>query len=100
MQAYGKSSVGLYTATDGKDDLQYLTSQFEAYHCFKVFPCFDQPSIKAKMQLVVTCQEEWVAVSNGIETVYKYSDNKKGKHILERHGADWFLDFYEKEDRV
>ena len=49
INAYGKSSVGLYTCTDAKDDLQYLTSQFEAFHCQKVFPCFDQPSVRAKM---------------------------------------------------
>ena len=100
MTPYNKNSVGLYTFTDSKDDLQYLVSQFEAFHCFRVFPCFDQPSLKAKMQLIVTCPSEWNAVSNGIEKRYEYSANKKGQHILDRYNIQWFLDFYEKETEV
>jgi len=100
LSAYNKNSVGLYTFTDSKDDLQYLTSQFEAFHCFRVFPCFDQPSIKAKMTLTVTCPKDWSPVSNGIETRYEYSDNKKGQHVVERNNMQWFFDFYDKEQEV
>jgi aminopeptidase N len=38
---YNKNRVGLHTFTDLKDQQQYLYSQFEAFHCFRVFPCFD-----------------------------------------------------------
>jgi len=100
LSAYNKNSVGLHTFTDSKDDLQYLTSQFEAFHCFRVFPCFDQPSIKAKMTLTVTCPKDWSPVSNGIETRYEYSDNKKGQHVVERNNMQWFFDFYDKEQEV
>ena len=100
LTPYNKNSVGLYTFTDSKDDLQYLTSQFEAFHCFRVFPCFDQPSLKAKMSLIVTCPSEWSAVSNGIERRYEYSANKKGQHVIDRYNLQWFLDFYEKETEV
>ena len=73
MTPYNKNSIGLYTFTDSKDDLQYLVSQFEAFHCFRVFPSFDQPSIKAKMSLTISCPKDWQAVSNGIETRYEYT---------------------------
>ena len=38
---YNKNRTGLHSYTDAKDNLQYLYSQFEVYHAFKVFPCFD-----------------------------------------------------------
>lgn len=64
-----------------------------------MFPCFDQPDLKAKMQLTVTCPKFWQAVSNSIET--RYDDaTKTGKKILERHGIEWFLAFYEDQESV
>ena len=95
VNAYGKSSVGLYTSTDSKDELQYLTSQMEAYHCFKVFPCFDQPGLKAKMQLTVIAPKDWHAISNSIEQRFELSENESGKHVIERNNLQWMLDFYD-----
>lgn len=48
------------------------------------------------MSLIVLCPQDWQAVSNSIETRYTYSDeDKKGAHILERAGIEWFTHFYE-----
>ena len=52
---YQKNRTGLHQFIDQADGEQYLYSQFEAFHCNRVFPCFDQPSLKAKMSLCVTC---------------------------------------------
>lgn len=41
MNAYNKNSTGMHTFTDLKDNLQYLYSQCEAFHCFRIFPVFD-----------------------------------------------------------
>ena len=68
---YQQNRTGLHQFIDSADNEQYLYSQFEAYHCFRVFPCFDQPSLKAKMTLSVLCPQEWVTVSNGIDTRYE-----------------------------
>ena len=77
---------------DSSDNQQYLYSQFEAFHCFRVFPCFDQPDLKAKMSLIVLCPTDWRAVSNSIETRYNLRDaENSGRHILERAGIEWFL---------
>lgn len=99
MSKYGTTSVGLHTYTDKADNLQYLYSQFEAFHCLKVFPVFDQPNLKAKMTLNVTTPVEWNAASNGIERRYANA-NKEGRKILERHGIQWFLDFYDDVNAV
>lgn len=70
LNNYNTNRVGLHTYTDTSDQRQYLYSQFEAFHCFRVFPVFDQPNLKAKMSLAVTCPDDWSAVSNSIETRY------------------------------
>jgi len=54
--------------------------------------------MKAKMSLIVLCPTEWRAVSNSIEQRYELSDaENSGRHILERAGIDWFLNFYDDE---
>ena len=44
---------------DGK---QYIYTQFEAYYANRVFACFDQPDLKAKMRLYVVSPSEWKKV--------------------------------------
>lgn len=91
----------MHTFTDSADQQQYLYSQFEAFHCFRVFPCFDQPDLKAKMSLIVLCPKDWRAVSNAIEKRYQLTDaENSGRHVLERAGIEWFLAFYDTEDEV
>jgi virulence-associated protein VapD len=46
------------------------------------------------MTLSVTCPKEWKAVSNSIEKRYENAKTD-GKRVLERHGIEWFLKFYE-----
>jgi aminopeptidase N len=41
------------------DEKQYLYTQFEAYEANKVFPCFDQPDLKAKMKLSAIIPPSW-----------------------------------------
>lgn len=92
LTPYNKNRIGLHTFMDSSDNQQYLYSQFEAFHCFRVFPCFDQPDLKAKMSLIVLCPTDWRAVSNSIETRYNLRDaENSGRHILERAGIEWFL---------
>jgi aminopeptidase N len=41
---------------DGK---QYIYTQFEPYEANRVFPCFDQPDLKAKMRLYIISPNNW-----------------------------------------
>lgn len=104
MAPYNKNKCGMHSYTDGKDNEQYLYTQFEVYNCFRVFPSFDQPGLKAKMTLTVMCPREWEAVSNGIETRYNYeldSDEYgkgkgEGSRVIEKNEIGWMLDFYDQ----
>jgi len=98
LNPYNTNRVGLHTYTDQSDNQQYLYSQFEAFHCYHVFPCFDQPSLKAKMSLTVMCHRDWVTVSNSIERKYDNAKDSEAKHVLDRHDISGFLKFFDKED--
>ena len=47
LNKYRKDGVGLHSFTDKVDAEQYIYTQFEADFCHYVFPCFDQPDLKA-----------------------------------------------------
>jgi len=64
LNKYRKDGVGLHSFIDNKDGYQYLYTQFEADFCHFVFPCFDQPDIKATFTLRAQVPTEWVVISN------------------------------------
>ena len=61
---YSKSGEGLQRSVDPSDGEVYLYSQGETAHIRNMFPCFDQPSLKATFSLTVTTPGHWEAVSN------------------------------------
>jgi len=64
LNKYRKDGVGLHSYVDPTDNLQYLYTQFEADFAHYVFPCFDQPDLKAVWTLSVLTEEEWAVISN------------------------------------
>lgn len=58
---YDKDGSGCVSFTD-VDKKQYLYTQFEPYMGNRVFPMFDQPNLKAKMDLAIACPSEWETV--------------------------------------
>ena len=61
---YSNSGEGLQRSVDPSDGEVYLYSQGETAHIRNMFPCFDQPSLKATFNLTVTTPGHWEAVSN------------------------------------
>src|SRR6266478_3683704 len=55
-----------------------LGTQFEATDARRLFPCWDEPSFRARFQLTSVVPENWLAVSNmPIESEKKVSDGKE-----------------------
>ena len=54
---------GLYRFQDPHDQRVYFYSQFEAYAANQVFPCFDQPDLKASFTLQVDAPANWEIIS-------------------------------------
>ena len=53
---------GLYRARSG--ETRYAFTQLEAADARRVFPCFDEPSFKARFRLSVTARRDHVVISN------------------------------------
>jgi aminopeptidase N len=59
----GASVIRYHDATDGADYLYTLLVPSDAN---QLFPCFDQPDIKARTSLTLSIPKEWNAVANGV----------------------------------
>jgi aminopeptidase N len=63
--AYEHTGVGLHRFVDPVDGAVYLHTQFEPFDAHRVFPCFDQPDLKATFAFEVEAPAGWEVVSNG-----------------------------------
>ena len=61
---YRKNGAGLYSVFDPADGSQYIFSQFQADFAHTVFPCFDQPDLKATFDLTIVAPVEWEVISS------------------------------------
>lgn len=62
---YTKNGSGFYQFTDPKDNLRYYYTDFEPYHAHHLFPCFDQPDLKATYSLQVTAPANFKVITAG-----------------------------------
>jgi aminopeptidase N len=61
---YNHAGAGLHYFVDPEDGNEYLYTQFEPYEAHRLFPCFDQPDIKAIYGLQVVAPAHWSVVTN------------------------------------
>ncbi len=72
----------LHNALNFRDE--YLYTLNVPANARKLFPCFDQPDLKAAFELKLTLPEDWKAVSAGsIEQVEKRPENKDVEYYFE-----------------
>lgn len=57
--------MGFRYFIDPNDKSEYFYTSLQPYLANNVFPCFDQPDIKARMSLTVIAPGEWKVVGNG-----------------------------------
>ena len=67
LNKYRKDGVGLHSFVDKTDGEQYLYTQFEADFCHYVFPCFDQPDLKATWRFSCNVEADWTVIANEAE---------------------------------
>ncbi len=61
---YSRSGEGMHRFQDPVDDEVYLYTQYEPADARRVFPCFEQPDIKAHFTFELTGPEPWQLLSN------------------------------------
>ena len=62
--AFDTSGTGVHRFVDPEDGLEYLYSNFEPFSAHRLFPCFDQPDLKATYDLDVTAPRGWRVISS------------------------------------
>jgi aminopeptidase N len=58
---YNNDGSGCVSFTD-LDTCQYIYTQFAPYYANRVFPCFDQPDLKAVFRLYMITPSDWAKV--------------------------------------
>lgn len=61
---YSTSGAGLHRFQDPLDQRVYTYTDLEPYDARHVFPCFDQPDLKAATTMKVLAPKEWTVISN------------------------------------
>jgi aminopeptidase N len=61
---YSKTGEGLQRSVDPVDNEVYLYSQGETAFIRKMYPCFDQPDLKATFNLTAIAPDHWSVISN------------------------------------
>ncbi len=74
---YSKVGEGLQLSVDPVDNEAYLYSMGETAHIRKMYPCFDQPDLKAVYALTVTAPGHWEVISNSPVASTEVSGDKK-----------------------
>jgi aminopeptidase N len=64
---YSNDGCGLHQFTDPEDGESYVYTQFEPFYAHRCFPCFDQPDLKAVLQLTVAAPDYWKVIANSFE---------------------------------
>lgn len=74
---YSRDGNGLHRFKDPVDNNVYLYSNFEPFLAHRMFPCFDQPDLKASFELTVEAPEEWEVISATQERDVTKVDGRK-----------------------
>lgn len=74
--AYSRSGTGLHRFVDPEDKNVYIYSQSEPFDANRIFPCFDQPDLKASFELTVEAPQDWAVISNVAEKEVVTFDQK------------------------
>ena len=61
---YDNTGSGFHRFIDPEDNEVYIHTDFEPYDAHRLFPCFDQPDLKATYILTVTGPKEWKYIHN------------------------------------
>ncbi|QPK79151.1 aminopeptidase N [Corynebacterium lizhenjunii] len=62
--SYSRSGQGLHRMVDTADGNVYLYSHLEPSDARRIFPCFDQPDLKAVFHTSITAPDGWAVLAN------------------------------------
>ena len=78
---FSKTAQGLHYYLDPADNYEYMFTHFEPFDCHKMFPCFDQPDLKARLSINIIAPEDWVVIGNEREKWAKSLNTETEKDL-------------------
>lgn len=75
--AYTRQGIGLHRFVDPETKDVFIYSKLEPYEANRVFPCFDQPDLRATWELTVDAPKRWNVMHTTRET--KVADAGEGR---------------------
>src|SRR5687768_9170312 len=84
---YDHGGDGFHQFVDPEDGEEYLYTNFEPYDAHRLFPCFDQPDIKATYDLTVRAPAEWEVIANSREVSAERTEDGLKRHIYRKTKA-------------
>lgn len=84
QRAYDKTGEGFHHFTDNEDGREYLYTQFEPYSAHRLFPCFDQPDLKAEYEVTVIAPEAWVVTGPSREMDRETTGDGRVRRVFAR----------------
>ena len=81
---YDVTGDGFHRFVDPEDDAEYVYTNFEPYEAHRLFPCFDQPDIKATYQFTVTAPTAWEVIANSPAVGTSPADGGRTTHRFEQ----------------
>ena len=89
---YDHTGDGFHQFIDPEDGAEYLYTNFEPYEAHRLFPCFDQPDLKATYHLTVDAPAGWVLISNSPEESREsLADNRQRHHFTQTRPFSTYL---------
>jgi aminopeptidase N len=61
---FSKEGDGVQRVVDPEDKAEYIYTDFEPYQAHTLFPCFDQPDMKAGFHVTVEAPKDWTIIGN------------------------------------
>jgi len=86
QRSFDSTGEGFHRFVDPEDGGEYLYTQFEPYSAHRVFPCFDQPDLKAVFEVTVTAPHDWSVVSAGREIDVEAEGDDRLRHTFAEEG--------------
>jgi aminopeptidase N len=84
LNDYDTTGDGFHRFVDPEDSAEYVYTNFEPYEAHRLFPCFDQPDIKARYEFVVTAPSDWMVFSNAPTASTSREADGRTTHRFER----------------
>jgi aminopeptidase N len=77
---YDDTGDGFHRFVDPEDGQAYVYSNFQPFAAHRLFPCFDQPDLKATYELSVVAPASWEIVSAAVAEVAEPAGDGRRRH--------------------